>query len=162
MTERKRSYKVGHRRGASTVGKPKDRLSRSRWAWVTVYFGQLVIWAEYKKNEEGEETDELQDLKLLEPIQNRPSVTWNLTSCTEEELVALKELIDTAFEWALPIVRERDKEAQDAFENGDDSHGRIYRQVPKLVYRTGPESQHGEGVQHGDGGEGPGRRTGRR
>lgn len=147
MVERKRSYKPGHRNGKD-YSKNLGQLSRSRWAWVKIYFGQFVIWADYRKDEEGNETDEVLDIKLLVPVPNRQPLAWNLTASTEEELVAFKHLVDTAIEWALPIARQRDKEAADALDAGDDSHSRIYRQVPQLVYRKGPESQYGQGVHN--------------
>jgi hypothetical protein len=148
VSERKRSYKMGHR-NSKDFTKTQGQLSKSRWAWVKVYFGQFVIWGDYAEDGEGNSTDQLLDIKLLHPIPNRPPVTWNLTACTEEELISLKHLFDTAIEWALPIARQRDKEAQDAFDNGDDSHSRIYRQVPQLVYRSGPVGEHSEGVHDG-------------
>src|SRR4051812_5511914 len=107
MTEHKRSYKVGHRR--KDFSKTPGQLSRNRWGWVKVFFGQFVIWADYRRDEDGNETDEVLDFKLLHPIPNRPPITWNLTACTEEELIALKHLLDTSIEWALPIARRRDK-----------------------------------------------------
>lgn len=141
MTERKRSYKMGNRTQTG-VG----QLSRNRWGWVGIYFGKFIIWADYKLDEDKNETDEVQDIKLMYPQIKGAPVTWNLTACTEEELTSLKHLFDTAFALALPIVQQRDKEAQDAFANGDDSHSRIYRQVPQLVYREGAIGEHSEGV----------------
>ncbi len=61
----------------------------------------------------------------------------NLTRMTEPELLAIKQLIDQAFELALPVVRQRDEEADEAFNEGDDSFERVYRAVPKLVFREG-------------------------
>lgn len=148
MAERKRSYKPGYR-NKPDYDKEPGRFAEGRWAWVTVYFGQFVIWGDWKKDSKGNQTDEVKDIKLIHPVPNRQAVSWTLTACTEEELISMKHLFDTAFEWALPIVRQRDKEAQDAFEAGDDSHSRVYRQVPQLVYRSGPESKHGQSVQHG-------------
>lgn len=149
-TPRKRSYQPGHRRTkGKTAANAKGLLTKSRWAWAEVYFGKFIIWGDYAQDDDGNETDELLDIKLMFPIPNRPTVSWNLTALTEEELVSLKHLFDTAFEWAKPYCIARDKEAQDALDNGDDSHSRIYRQVPKLVYRSGPEPEHREGVQHG-------------
>ena len=149
MTERKRSYKLGYRN--AEIGKPQGQMSKNKWAWVRLYFGVFQIWADYSEKEDGTKTDEVIDLKMMYvvPGGRRQPVTWNLTACTEEELIALKHLWDTAIEWALPVARQRDKEARDAFANGDDSHVRIYREVPQLVYRSGPEHQYGEGVQHG-------------
>lgn len=147
MAERKRSYNPGHRK--KQLAQTQGKLSKSRWGWVKVWFGQFVIWGDYGVDDEGNETDQLLDIKIIHPIPNRAPLSWNLTACTEEELIALKHLWDTAIEWALPIARQRDKEAQDALNNGDDSHSRIYRAVPQLVYRSGPEREHSEGVLDG-------------
>jgi len=148
VTERKRSYQLGNR-GKDRSKLQGGKLGPNRWAWVGVYFGKFIIWGDYKKDDDGNDTDEVADVKLMYPIPNRPPVSWNLTACTEDELIALKHLFDTAFETALPIARQRDKEARDAFDQGDDSHSRIYRQLPQLVYRAGPFAQHGEGVHDG-------------
>lgn len=147
MAERKRSYKVGYR--DPKVAKTRGLLSRNRWGWAKVYFGQFILFADYFSDEDGNETDNVSDLKLIYPIPNRPPVSWNLTALTEDELMAVKHLFDTAFELALPIVRERDKEAQDALDNGDDSHSRVYRQVPQLVYREGSIGEYRKSLQHG-------------
>lgn len=153
MAERKRSYRPGHRR--SDLGKDFSQqgiMSESRWAWVRVAIGQFVILVDEDDNEE------IKKIRLFHPIQNSRPINWVLTALTEEELLKLKELFDAAFEWALPIVRLRDKEAADAFEAGDDSHARVYRQVPQLVFRKRPVGEHGsrvlqrpEGVSDGDG-----------
>lgn len=145
----KRSYKLGARNTDFGAKNLRGQLSKNRWAWVRVYFGVFIIWADYRNDAEGNQTDEVIDLKLMHPIPGRAPLSWNLTALTEDELISMKHLFDTAFEWALPVVRQRDKEAQDAFAEGDDSHSRIYRQVPQLVYRSRPEWEHSEGVQHG-------------
>lgn len=84
--------------------------------------------------------------------------SMNLTRMTEEELLATKKLLDRAFELALPVVQRRDKEANDALDQGDDTYPRVYRAVPQLVYREGAvteyrESLHGrlEDLSFGDG-----------
>lgn len=138
MAERKRSYRPGVR-NVDLEKRTRDGLmSESRWAWVRVVTGQFVILVEDSKIG--------RTIRLYHPTRGRP-VDWNLTALTEEELLKLKELFDSAFEWALPEVQRRDKEAADAFAKGDDSHARIYRQAPQLVYRKRPEQEHGEGVQ---------------
>lgn len=64
-------------------------------------------------------------------------LNYTLTSLTSEELALFRELMNLALDLAEPIVEQRDKAAQDAYENGDDSFVRIYRQVPRLVVRDG-------------------------
>lgn len=144
-----RSYRLGSRRSDLPGMKTRERdglMSESRWAWVRNTIGQFVVLVTPTENKPEDKT-----IRLYHPIPNRPSVDWNLTAMTEEELLLLKELIDLAFEWALPVVQNRDKEAADAFANGDDSHARIYRQVPQLVVRKRPESEYREGVSERSG-----------
>jgi hypothetical protein len=147
-TNRKRTYQVGRRNDKNIPKQQPGMMSRNRWAWCKVYFGQFVIWADYFETEDGAETDEVKDIKLVYPVPNRPVVSWNLTALTTEELDATKELIDHAFALARPYCVARDKEAKDAFAEGDDSHSRIYRSVPQLVYREGAVSEHSKSVQH--------------
>lgn len=149
MAEGKRSYNMGHRKGHKDFSKNNGQLTDNKLAFVNVFFGQFVIWADFVNDDEGNPTDEILDIKLMHPMPRRPAIAWNLTALTEDELIAFKHLLDTAFEWALPYVKHRDKEAQDAYENGDDSFSRIYRQVPKLVYRPGAKPEYRESVQHG-------------
>lgn len=139
---RKRGYPLGQR-DERFKRKNEGLMSQNRWAWVRTIVGQFVIWVDEKDDNPADLS-----ITVIHPTKGAP-VAWDLTSMTEEELVSMKHLFDTAFAWALPIVQRRDKEAQVAFEAGDDSHARIYRQVPQLVYRKRPESEHGEGVQHG-------------
>lgn len=145
----KRSYRLGHRRSDLPGMKNKIRdglMSEGRWAWVRTVLGQFVILVDTDEDDKADRT-----IRLYHPIPGRPPVSWNLTALTEEELLKTKELFDAAFEWALPVVQRRDKEAQDAFDNGDDSHARVYRAVPQLVFRKRPESEHSEGIQVGPG-----------
>ena len=68
----------------------------------------------------------------------RGLVSIKLTSCTGDELNALKEFWDIAFANAQPIVELRDKIAQEAMEHdGDDSYTRLYRPLPRVVVREG-------------------------
>lgn len=145
----KRSYKAGRRNDKRIPKQSRGRLSKNRWAWCKVYFGDIVIWADYIKNKDGSETDAIGDIKLVYPMPNRPTISWNLTALTVEELDAFKEIIDTAFELARPICKARDKEAADALAEGDDSHSRIYRAVPQLVYREGTVRQYRESLLNG-------------
>lgn len=65
-----------------------------------------------------------------------------LTTLTSEELAACKQIFDMAFANAQPIVAERDRIAQEALDEGDDSYSRIYRAVPTLLVREGQKWEH--------------------
>lgn len=117
------------------------RLSESRYAWVQVESGKFLILV-------GEDLGSGTDVTLFHPKPGKqPNVSINLTNLTLPELDALKDIFDSAFEWARPVVERRDKEAQDAWDSGDDSHSRNYRPIPQLVYRKRPGGEHGQGVQ---------------
>jgi hypothetical protein len=62
-----------------------------------------------------------------------PSI--ELTEMTVEELDAVKKMFDTVFAEAREVCAHRDRLAQEAFEDGDDSHFRLYRRVPDVVER---------------------------
>jgi hypothetical protein len=116
------------------------QISENRYAWVQCEIGKFLILV-------GEDEGHGQDVVLYHPKPGRlPDVAIKLTDLTEPELLAMKELFDSAFEWALPVVTRRDKEAEDAWNEGDDSHVRNYRPAPTVVYRKRPVSEHGEGV----------------
>lgn len=79
---------------------------------------------------------------------NTPSVTiWlsegpgkqpfrlGLGSFTERELDLFKEFFELAMRMARPVCQKRDAIAKEAFETGDDSFGRVYRQEPLMVVR---------------------------
>ena len=127
-----RRYKAGPRR--DDLNKPDAQMSPGRWAWLKCNLGQLVIMVN--------PTMKSPDVKLIHPFPRGRGVTFNLTALTEQELDAFESLVRTAIDWARPIVRERDKDAEQAFANGDDSMPRVYRQVPQLVFRKGHEPAH--------------------
>ena len=132
------SYKPGSRKPKYGVN---PQISKDRYAWVQCEAGKFVIIV-------GEDNGHGPDVVLYHP---RPGkildVSIKLANLTLEELTALRELFNTAFDWAEPVVKQRDKEAQDAWEAGDDSHSRNYRPVPTVVYRKRPVGEHDEGVR---------------
>jgi hypothetical protein len=136
------SYQPGHRQRKLGVN---HQIQENRFAWVQVEnMKYLILVGNEEKSESGP------DVVLFRPMAGRlPDHVMNLTNLTEPELMALKELFDSAFEWALPVVKLRDKEANDAYEQGDDSYIRSYRAVPTVVYRKRPQFEYREGVLDG-------------
>lgn len=84
---------------------------------------------------------------VLHLASGRLKFNMALTSLTEQELAALREIFTLAFDWAEPIVKKRDADAEYAFQHGDDSFTRVYRQVPNLVIRKRPGGEHSESLQ---------------
>lgn len=79
------------------------------------------------------------------PGRQKP-IWWNFSSMTHDELQATRQFFERLFDLADPITRERDKVAKDAFDQGDDSYGRAYRDLPFLVIREGKIRENSEGV----------------
>ena len=78
----------------------------------------------------------------------RKPLVWNMCAMTSEELEATRQFFNYLFDLADPIVRERDKVAEDAFSEGDDSYHRSYRQLPQFVVRARQEPSDSEGVHN--------------
>ncbi|AKJ71753.1 hypothetical protein TIN2_63 [Tsukamurella phage TIN2] len=77
------------------------------------------------------------DVDLFIEAEGRRVIQVKLTSLTEEELVAIKRVIDVAFEASLDSVKARDKIAEEALQDGDTSLGRIFRDPPVIWRREG-------------------------
>lgn len=139
-------YKPGKTPGY--MDNPTRRKPEHRAAWVQTEPSHVTILLGNQHELPDEERfDYGRDVVLEFPRPGRiPNMYVNLTNMTEEELLAYKKLLETAIEWALPVVQRRDQEAQDAVEQGDDSVGRIYRPLPQLVFRQRKVGEHYESV----------------
>lgn len=126
------------RRGKWTHGKiPSDRV-----AWAEFSAGKLAVnkYPEYQDCEEGEtpEVDESVGHSVSLLLNSRfdaKTIKFILTHMTGPELDAFEQVFHHAIQLARPSVEARDKLAKEAFENGDDSHERVYRNLPTLVVR---------------------------
>lgn len=124
-------------------------MSVGRIAWLRVAIGQFIILRHPKDDEDKEAGP---TVRLYLPRPGARPMQYNLTALTKQELDWLRDLLNLACDLAEPIVEHRDKVAQDAFDNGDDSFARIYRQVPQLIVRERAFEGHGEGVYDGSSG----------
>lgn len=78
------------------------------------------------------------------------SYTINLTGMTEVELQLFREALLIGVEIALPIVRERDKLAKEALDDGDpDADDRVYRGLPIVVVNKGILTEHDQRILDG-------------
>lgn len=147
MASTDKKYRPGPRNPAYAVD---GRMTENRLAWIRTHVGQFVAmyYPEGTSEEDSEKTGPT--VRLLIPSASgvgRPR-GFNLTSLTTEELAYMREFFNMMFDLAQPVVELRDKVAQDAFEQGDDSFSRSYRQVPQFVIRTGSVGPDGESLQH--------------
>jgi hypothetical protein len=157
-----RQFKPGvrnYQRGQVSEG----RMSRSRRAWVKTAISTFVLYRHdpLEPPEEGDEeaTEGYQEnvkgenalgynYRIAIPIPRlRKPLNLNLTALTEAELLAVKEFFDLAFSLALPVVRDRDRIAKEAWDAGDDSYPRVYRALPEFVVRGGKDGQHSSSLQ---------------
>ena len=151
-------------RGRRWTPGPPRQTAREKleelYAWAKNYDGEIDIYVQDPKKlftEEGVakttylEFGSGENVHLaFHPTKSRHSAVLMLTNLNEAELAQLKQLFDLAFEWALPVVQLRDREAREALEtHGDDVNPRNYRAVPQFVVRRQPVGQHGEIVLDG-------------
>ena len=150
-----RMFKAGHRQ-AKRYQPPEGRISKNRFAWLRTAIGQFVVmrYAQDDRTDDDVKNDrEVGDTyTLVIPLQGRRPVTLNITALTYIEFQKTRQLFNLLFDLAEPVIRERDKVAQDAFANGDDSYTRVYREVPKLIVRERQERTDLQGVQYGPSG----------
>lgn len=131
------SYNPGERKARFGVN---HQLSEDRYAWITCEAGKFLILV-------GEDKGSGPDVVIHHPRPGKmPDLAIKLSILTEAELDALEELFMSAFAWARPVVKQRDKEAADAWERGDDSYTRSYRQLPTVVYRKRALAEYRESV----------------
>lgn len=137
----RRDFKMGKRKTAA-------KMSDDRIAWLKTNLGQFTFFR-YLTNEDGEENENGPNIVLTIPLMGMRTRSFNFSALTAEELEATEKFFKLIFDEARPIVAERDRVAHEAFESGDDSHSRIYRQVPQFVIRQRPEPSDTESVHVG-------------
>lgn len=76
-------------------------------------------------------------------IRNKRSFALALTELTEVELLAIKELLMAAFDIAEPIVKERDRIANESRDT-EAAFTRSYRMLPSVFIRPGTQSLNGQ------------------
>jgi hypothetical protein len=128
-------------------------MSENRYAWLRTVIGQFVImhYPDDPLNATDEDSEGDNEygptVRLILPRQSGPPLRYNFTALTFEELKMTREFFNLLFDLAEPVVRERDRMAQDAFDAGDDSFARIYRQVPQYVVRGRKGGADGQGIR---------------
>jgi hypothetical protein len=128
----------------------EGKFSENRVAWLKNFMGQFVIMR-YSNEDIPEDAVDLKEegptylLVLPKRGGGRPT-TFNITSLTIEELQQTRRFFNELFDLAEPIVRHRDKVAQDAADEGDDSYTRYYREVPQYVVREGQLREHDQRI----------------
>ena len=149
------TYRPGSRKKKYT---DDGRMSKNRLAWIRTRVGQAVImyYEDPQDLDEGEDEAEQERIgkpeygptvRLMLPQLNGRTVFQDITALTMPELEMLREFYNLLFDLAEPSVRERDRIAQDAYAEGDDSYARSYRPVGQFVIRKGTIKPHSESVQ---------------
>jgi hypothetical protein len=109
------------------------QMGEERVAFLQCIAGSMSIYMDDPTSKAQENTPSI--TLLLSQGSGKVPFRINLGSFTEKELDYFEEFITLAIRLARPTVIERDRVAQAALEQGDDSYGRVYRQDPKLVVR---------------------------
>jgi hypothetical protein len=146
------SYRPGQgRRKAGSY-----RISKNRAAWADTFITKLALMRyteeEMTKAEQrlpGDEGEYGDTYRLMISTTSGRPYTLNLTAMTHDEFVAVSNLLKLALRLVEPIIVERDRRAAEAYEHGDDSLSRTYRQLPQFVIREGALGEYDESVLHG-------------
>lgn len=145
----KRPYRSGMDGYTKVKAAGIERISKFRVAMLNTFLGNTSLYSYPWLGDDETVAERGRNVFLYLPGGRGRQVRWNLSSLTEEELKATKAMFDLAFELAEPVVKHRDKVAQDALAEGDDSYTRVYRAVPVYVVREGPLAAHNESVRLG-------------
>lgn len=154
MTQSKRFFPESRPRSAGKKRLGYGRYADNRLAFAKTAAGTIAL---YRLNNDPEEAESEEEREIIENSEIGPNykltfssarrnIDYYLTSLTEDELDSIKSMFEFALELAYPIVRERDRMAQDAFSDGDDSFSRIYRQSPQFVVRNREITEHDQGL----------------
>lgn len=146
MPPAKRKFRPGHRDNPQLRGSGK--MSENRFAWLRTVIGQFTIM-KYEPSEEDADAEYGPTVLLYIPRPGGRDISFNLTALTKEELDAIEEFFNLLIAEARPVVADRDRIANEALEAGDDSHARVYRQVPQFIVRKRSKRQDNQGVHDG-------------
>lgn len=148
-----RQYRPGSRNPKFRLD---GRISDNRVVWLRTAIGQFVgMRYPFSKADVPDDVDVPEDPEigpsyiLLLPVQGRKPLKYNLTALTMEELKLTRQFFNLMFDLAEPIVEYRDKVAEDAAAQGDDSFARYYRQVPQYVERSRTLREDDQGILNG-------------
>jgi hypothetical protein len=124
----------------------RGRISESRRAWTRTYPAEFVLYVNERDEGSADPAADTTPTIVLFFKVGAKAVYLDLTVLTAEELAASKKLIDLAFDEAKPVCEERDRMAEEAMANGDDTHARAYRAVPQFIDRKRSERPDGQGI----------------
>jgi hypothetical protein len=133
---------------------PYGKITETRIAFTKTAAGTIAFYrlpndpelAESDEEREQIENGEIGPHYRLTFMSAHRKIDYYLTSLTEEELDAVKGIMEFAFELARPVTRARDRMAQDAFTDGDDSFTRIYRPAAQFVIRNREAAKYDQSI----------------
>lgn len=144
------------RPGAKRAPWRENTYGVNRWAWLVLGRIEIVVYdgndpnpldappAEKNEHFHDDAGRMEHDTKLkIRPIRLsikrgtfRPLLI-NLTHFRVDELKELRRLLDMALDEALKRAELLDADAQERFDNGDDTLPRLYRPIPQIIERPG-------------------------
>lgn len=136
------------------VNRTWETYGNHRYAWVNThgFVWTVMIYPDGTGGVEIEAADELAHEYLMQPeveLQITPSkrqtIKLKLTGMSTDELDAVRKVLNIAIDEAQAATREMDRIARLAWENGDDSYSRLYRQVPEVFVRPRVKSGDSKG-----------------
>jgi hypothetical protein len=124
------------------------KYSPHRKAWANLSHHEIILYHGADEDRYVDDVRAEDEVRLMIRSAGR-AMRMTLSAMTEKELETLREIFNIAIETALPICREMDQLAQEAFDAGDDAYARLYRPVPTIYVRERSQQPHDESVPDG-------------
>lgn len=112
---------------------PEKKYEERRRAWIHVHGMEMVLLLQKNLDDGGKLDSHL----LVRHAKAKVGTMVCLSDLTMDELMAVKEFIEIAIANTAPTVEERDQEAIESYDQGDDADRRLYRSVPRILTREG-------------------------
>ena len=121
----------------------RAEYTKARAAWTEAAGNEAVVYVRRQEDDDlpdgyifEDSIGQVPDVSLmLKRVGGAQRFSINLTRMTAPELKSMQEVINLAFEKAIPAAVEIDEQARLAQEDGDDANPRLYRQVPVIHRR---------------------------
>ncbi|AMS03456.1 hypothetical protein SEA_BENCZKOWSKI14_63 [Gordonia phage Benczkowski14] len=114
-----------------------DVLSPSRRAWVSIKTFMATLYIDTRKSERDSAEDGAEVTLILSD--KATTIKLMLTAMREDELTAFQRMITISCENAREVVRERDRIAYRALEEGSTKYPRCFRPQSAVLVREGDE-----------------------
>lgn len=114
----------------------RGRFGLTRRAWLHLGEFEFILYVKPEREDQPEPGTEV----FMFAKGSKGSLRFNLTQLNYDQLSAMRQMFELAFEAARPVVEVRDLNANEALTNyGDTSFARLWRPMVRLFKREGEQ-----------------------